>query len=110
MQTSVLSLSSAAKSSFLPKIADVPLVLMGENSTQQQMVTGLKLGAVDFLEKPISMLKLRNIWQHTVRKVRRKIWARRTLLALQTTAAYAHGPCLHTGARLLAVSSTTCAD
>ena len=29
---------------------------------------GIELGAVDFLEMPISPLKLRNIWQHVVRK------------------------------------------
>ena len=29
----------------------------------------MKLGAVDFLSKPLAPLKLRNIWQHTVRKM-----------------------------------------
>jgi hypothetical protein len=29
----------------------------------------VKLGAVDFLSKPLAPLKLRNIWQHTVRKM-----------------------------------------
>ena len=31
---------------------------------------GIELGAADVLEKPLSLLKLRNIWQHVVRKVR----------------------------------------
>jgi len=30
---------------------------------------GVKLGAVDFLAKPLAPQKLRNIWQHTVRKM-----------------------------------------
>lgn len=30
---------------------------------------GIQLGAVDFLAKPLSPLKLQNIWQHTVRKM-----------------------------------------
>lgn len=33
------------------------------------MVAGVQLGAVDFLAKPLSPLKLQNIWQHTVRKM-----------------------------------------
>jgi DNA-binding response OmpR family regulator len=47
----------------------VPLVLMGENTSQQAKMLGIQAGAADFLEKPLSALKLRNIWQHTVRKV-----------------------------------------
>ena len=46
------------------------MVIMGENSTQEQKMAGIKVGAVDFMEKPLSALKLRNVWQHTVRKVR----------------------------------------
>lgn len=33
----------------------------------------MRIGAVDFLAKPLSALKLRNIWQHTVRKMMRKM-------------------------------------
>jgi hypothetical protein len=32
----------------------------------------VQLGAADFLQKPLSDEKLRNIWQHVVRKVRRE--------------------------------------
>lgn len=30
---------------------------------------GIKLGAAEFLEKPLCVLKLKNIWQHTVRRM-----------------------------------------
>ncbi len=30
---------------------------------------GIKLGAAEFLEKPLCQLKLKNIWQHTVRRM-----------------------------------------
>ncbi len=47
----------------------LPLVLMGASSGPDEVMKGIELGAVDFLEMPISPLKLRNIWQHVVRKV-----------------------------------------
>lgn len=46
-----------------------PLLLMALNPSPEEVLLGIKLGAVDFLEKPLSPLKLRNIWQHTVRKM-----------------------------------------
>jgi hypothetical protein len=30
---------------------------------------GIKLGAAEFLEKPLCLLKLKNIWQHVVRRM-----------------------------------------
>ena len=53
------------------KFGGLPLVLMGASSGPDEVMKGIELGAVDFLEMPISPLKLRNIWQHVVRKVRR---------------------------------------
>ncbi len=43
----------------------VPLVLMSESGAPSEVMLGIKLGAVDFLERPLSPLKLKNIWQHT---------------------------------------------
>lgn len=43
----------------------IPLVLMSESGTPSEVMLGIKLGAVDFLEKPLSPLKLKNIWQHS---------------------------------------------
>ena len=37
-------------------------------SPYSAVMHGIELGAVDVLEKPLSSLKLRNIWQHVVRK------------------------------------------
>lgn len=47
----------------------MPLVLMSSCSGPDEVMKGIELGAVDFLETPVSQLKLRNIWQHVVRKV-----------------------------------------
>ena len=47
----------------------MPLVLMSSTSGPDEVMKGIELGAVDFLETPVSQLKLRNIWQHVVRKV-----------------------------------------
>jgi len=51
------------------KSGGLPLVLMGASTGPDEVMKGIELGAVDFLEMPISPLKLRNIWQHVVRKV-----------------------------------------
>jgi hypothetical protein len=42
---------------------------MGSDPSPDDVMAGISLGAVDFLAKPVSQLKLRNIWQHTVRKM-----------------------------------------
>lgn len=48
---------------------DLPLILMAEKPSSDEVMSGIKLGAAEFLEKPLCPLKLRNIWQHTVRKM-----------------------------------------
>lgn len=80
VQTSVVSkikarvqasiVSAGMSSVFLRQAARLPLVIMGENTSQDLKMASIRVGAVDILEKPLSLLKLRNIWQHTVRKVR----------------------------------------
>lgn len=48
----------------------LPLVLMSEKgSSTDDVWRGIEVGAADVLEKPLSLLKLRNIWQHVVRKM-----------------------------------------
>ncbi|CAD7697312.1 unnamed protein product [Ostreobium quekettii] len=47
----------------------VPLILMSESEAPCDVLQGIKLGAVDFLKRPLSPLKLRNIWQHAVRRM-----------------------------------------
>lgn len=69
-QASVVS--KVVSSVFIRKADSLPLVIMGENTSQGQKMAGIKVGAVDFLDKPLSSLKLRNVWQHTVRKVRKR--------------------------------------
>ncbi len=49
-------------------LARFPLVLMSEESDESQVLSGIKLGACDFLDKPLSTLKLKNVWQHVVRR------------------------------------------
>lgn len=70
LQASVVPNDPAASSAFARTASSVPLVLTGENTSQQQKLVGIRFGATDFLEKPVALLKLRNVWQHTVRKVR----------------------------------------
>lgn len=47
----------------------VPVVLMSSGAAPAAVMQGIELGAVDFLEKPLSKHKLQNIWQHVVRKL-----------------------------------------
>ncbi|KAL4427905.1 hypothetical protein ABPG75_001994 [Micractinium tetrahymenae] len=46
-----------------------PVVLMGEAPSPEAVLQGVRWGAADFLEKPLSMLKLRNLWTHKIRKM-----------------------------------------
>ena len=41
---------------------------MSDNPSTDDIMCGVKLGAVEVLEKPLSQTKLRTLWQHTVRK------------------------------------------
>ena len=51
--------------------AQLPLVLLSDKpGSSEDVWQGLNLGAAEVLERPLSLLKLRNIWQHVVRKVR----------------------------------------
>lgn len=46
------------------------MVLISTPGTTTECVwRGLEVGAAEVLEKPLSLLKLQNIWQHVVRKV-----------------------------------------
>ena len=55
---------------FVTALNGLPLVLMSEGSSATEVLKSIELGAVEYIEKPLSLLKLRNIWQHVVRKVR----------------------------------------
>lgn len=46
------------------------MLIVDALSPYSAVMHGIELGAVDVLEKPLSSLKLRNIWQHVVRKAR----------------------------------------
>ena len=71
LQARCLEVTAAASQQLLAsaKSGGLPLVLMGASSGPDEVMKGIELGAVDFLDMPISPLKLRNIWQHVVRKV-----------------------------------------
>lgn len=47
----------------------VQLVLMNSCAKPDDVMLGIESGAADFLQKPVSTHRLRNIWQHVVRKV-----------------------------------------
>eukprot|EP00890_Picochlorum_soloecismus_P002620 jgi/Picsp_1/3359/NSC_06197-R1_type b response regulator len=57
---------------FVDAFEDVPVVLMAESGETEDVMRSVKLGAVDFLDKPLSMQKLKNIWQHCVRMMMKK--------------------------------------
>lgn len=54
---------------FIVAFASTPVVLMSEGGTTEDVMRAVQLGAVDFLDKPLSLLRLKNIWQHSVRKL-----------------------------------------
>jgi len=66
-----LQAKAVAKESpaFVHSLNGLPLVLMSEGGSASEVWKSIELGAAEYLEKPLSTLKLRNIWQHVVRKV-----------------------------------------
>lgn len=63
-------LTPERSSLLIAALAGVPLLLMtSQGGSTQEVWRSIELGAEDCLEKPLSQLKLRNIWQHVVRKV-----------------------------------------
>lgn len=71
VQAKALAKESSDGGSLREAAAHLPLVLMSEKgSSTDDVWRGIELGAADVLEKPLSSLKLRNIWQHVVRRVR----------------------------------------
>ncbi|KAI7745701.1 hypothetical protein M8C21_027366 [Ambrosia artemisiifolia] len=53
---------------FLENTKDLPTIMTSEVNCISIMMKCIALGAVEFLEKPLSEDKLRNIWQHVAHK------------------------------------------
>ena len=70
MQAKALAKDATDGGTLRQSAQHLPLVLMSEKgSSTDDVWRGIEVGAADVLEKPLSPLKLRNIWQHVVRKV-----------------------------------------
>ncbi len=70
MQAKALAKDATDGGTLRQSAQHLPLVLMSEKgSSTDDVWRGIEVGAADVLEKPLSLLKLRNIWQHVVRKV-----------------------------------------
>ncbi|KAL6785991.1 hypothetical protein ACKKBG_A00960 [Auxenochlorella protothecoides x Auxenochlorella symbiontica] len=64
----LLSADDTTGRSFVDAFFDVPIVAMSDSAeATKEAMHAVELGAVDLLSKPLSMLKLKNIWQHSVR-------------------------------------------
>ncbi|XP_054824678.1 two-component response regulator-like APRR2 isoform X2 [Prosopis cineraria] len=53
---------------FLENAKDLPTIMTSNDHCLSTMMKCIALGAVEFLSKPLSEEKLRNIWQHVVHK------------------------------------------
>ncbi|KAK7386310.1 hypothetical protein VNO78_26455 [Psophocarpus tetragonolobus] len=53
---------------FLENVKDLPTIMTSNKHCLNTMMKCIALGAVEFLSKPLSEDKLRNIWQHVVHK------------------------------------------
>lgn len=49
-------------------LKNVPLIVMADSDTPSALFHGLKIGAVDFLKRPLDEAKVRSMWQHTLQK------------------------------------------
>ena len=77
---------------FVNAVNGLPLVLMSEGGSANEVWKSIELGAVEYLEKPLSQLKLRNIWQHVVRKVCQSYSLQNLAPQLQSAV---YLPCIH---------------
>ncbi|KAJ1428928.1 Signal transduction response regulator, receiver domain [Sesbania bispinosa] len=64
----VSSSNSQGGFKFLENAKDLPTIMTSNNHCLNTMMKCIALGAVEFLSKPLSEDKLRNIWQHVVHK------------------------------------------
>ena len=69
MQSKLVASDEVTGRAFVDAFAEVPVVLMSEGGATDDVMCAVRLGAVDFLDKPLSHLKLKNIWQHSVRRM-----------------------------------------
>lgn len=70
MQANLFAKESSDGQLLLEAAGGLPLVLISSPGTTPECVwRGIEVGAAEVLEKPLSLLKLQNIWQHVVRKV-----------------------------------------
>ncbi|XP_074568195.1 two-component response regulator-like APRR2 isoform X2 [Curcuma longa] len=53
---------------FLEMVQDLPIIVISNVHCLSTMMKCIALGATEFLQKPISEEKLRNIWQHVLHK------------------------------------------
>ncbi|CAL9782255.1 unnamed protein product [Musa acuminata subsp. burmannicoides] len=53
---------------FLEMAQDIPTIVISDEHCLSTMMKCIALGAAEFLQKPLSEDKLRNIWQHVVHK------------------------------------------
>ncbi|XP_054809470.1 two-component response regulator-like APRR2 isoform X2 [Prosopis cineraria] len=63
-----VSTSSLGSFKILEYAKDLPTIMTSNNHCLSTMMKCIALGAVEFLSKPLSEEKLRNIWQHVVHK------------------------------------------
>eukprot|EP00775_Hariotina_reticulata_P011577 gene11577-11721_t len=47
----------------------VPIIIMGEAVAADDILQAINQGAADFIQKPLTQRCMRNIWQHTVRRL-----------------------------------------
>lgn len=72
----LVAVEDSTGKAFIDACEGVPVLLMAEQGCAKDVLRSVQLGAVDFLDKPLSTLKLKNIWQHCVRKMMRSASSR----------------------------------
>ncbi len=72
----LVAMDDSTGKAFFDACEGVPVLLMAEQGCAKDVLRSVQLGAVDFLDKPLSTLKLKNIWQHCVRKMMRSASSR----------------------------------
>eukprot|EP00210_Caulerpa_lentillifera_P008312 g7931.t1 len=78
-----LNVNSKKTTQLMTVLRSVPLILMLDTDAPGAIFHGLKIGAVDFLKRPLDESKVQSMWTHTLHK---------RLKSVNTTAAPEEGP------------------
>ncbi|GFH16925.1 response regulatory domain-containing protein, partial [Haematococcus lacustris] len=82
----------AEQARLLKQLKQLPFILAADAPKPAEVMLGIKLGAAEVLEKPLCPLKLKTLWQHTVRRMMRSSSAKSSSIPITSSLLKAQRP------------------